>query len=92
MTKVDNINITQHACIKDLCYVYAKTKYMRHFKAFDLDGHFVGNLIYASLLNNDSETQQKLQQLADHNKEAEWQFQLRKPSTGYVLYETKLVA
>ncbi len=42
----------QPSRIGNLCYVYAKTKWMRSFKAFDLDGLFPGKLIYASLLDD----------------------------------------
>ncbi len=82
-------NTTGPVLLGDSCYVYAKSKYMRSFKAFDLDGFFVGNLISASTLLNDSENQRKLQALADKNKSIKLQFQLRNPSDGKVVYETK---
>ncbi len=70
------------------CYVYAKMKWMKTFKAFDLEGFFVGNLIYASLLDNTDENQKKLQQLAEDNKSAGFQFQLRLPETNKILFQT----
>lgn len=75
--------------VADMAYVYAKMDSMRQFKAFDLDGHFAGNLIYASLLNDNEENRHKLQDLANENSSAGWQFQLRKPS-GHILYQTDL--
>ena len=70
------------------CYVYAKMKWMRTFKAFNLDGYFPGNLIFASLLLNSEENRSKLQELAAKNSRANWQFQLRNPATQKVLFET----
>ncbi len=78
--------------LADMCYVYAKTKWMQTFKAFDLNGFFAGKLIYASMLLNDSENQEKLQRLADENRGMSLQFQLRKPSNGSIMYETRLAA
>lgn len=73
--------------LADLCYVYAKSKWMRTFKAFDLEGFFVGNLIYASMIPDNSENRQKLQQTADDNREKELIFQLRRK--GKVVFETR---
>lgn len=70
------------------CYVYAKMKWMRTFKAFDLEGFFPGKLIFASLLLNSEENRRKLQKLAEKNSYAQWQFQLRNPATNKVLFET----
>lgn len=70
------------------CYVYAKMKRMRTFKAFDLEGFFPGKLIFASLLLNSKENRRKLQELAEKNSYAQWQFQLRNPATNKVLFET----
>ena len=75
--------------LTDLCYVYAKSKWMRTFKAFDLDGFFPGKLIYASLLENSEDNKQRLQHLVDGNKGADWQFQLRAPNNT-VVFETRL--
>lgn len=55
------------ATIADMCYVYAKMKWMRTFKAFDLNGYFVKKLIFASMLADSSDVRTKLQQLADDN-------------------------
>lgn len=74
------------------CYVYAKMKWMKGFQAFDLEGFFVRCKIYASLLENSEENQRKLQQLAKDNKSAGFQFQLRKPETDKVLFQTILPA
>ena len=71
------------------CYVYAKMKWMRTFKAFDLEGFFPGKLIFASLLLNSEENRRKLQKLAEKNSYAQWQFQLRNPATNKVLFETE---
>ena len=50
--------------------VYAKFDGCKGFKAFDVnEGRQVGNLIYASLMENTEDTRQKLQKLADLNKE-----------------------
>lgn len=89
------MNTTNHVAnsgirkIADMYYVYAKMKWMRTFKAFDLDGFFPGKLIYASLLENSEENQVKLQHLADDNRTANWQFQLRTPNNT-VVFETRL--
>ena len=48
--------------------VYAKYDGCKTFKAFDVsEGRLVGNLIYASLMENTEETRKKLQKLADLN-------------------------
>lgn len=73
--------------LADLFYVYAKSKWMRTFKAFDLEGFFVGNLIYASMIADNSENRQKLQQTADDNRGKELIFQLRRK--GKVVFETR---
>ena len=45
--------------------VYAKFDGCKGFKAFDInEGRQVGNLIYASLVENTEDTRQKLQELA----------------------------
>ena len=49
--------------------VYAKFDGCKGFRAFDVnEGRQVGNLIYASLMENTEDTRQKLQKLADLNK------------------------
>lgn len=76
------------ATIADMCYVYAKMKWMRTFKAFDLTGGcFAGKLIYASMLDDSEENRIKLQQLANDNATAGWIFQLRKNDN--VTFQTK---
>ena len=83
-------NKLQPLKLAEMAYVYAKMKWMKTFKAFDLEGNFVGNLIYCSMLQDTEENRQKLQRLADTNKTAKWQFQLRKPSNNSVVFETIL--
>lgn len=61
--------------LAEMAYVYAKMKWMRTFKAFDLTGGcFAGNLIYASLLADSEENRNKLQQLANDfiQEEGNW--------------------
>lgn len=78
--------------IAGFCYVYAKTKWMRQFKAFDLEGFFAGSLINASVVPDKSDTRDKLQRLADNNSSAQWQFQLRQSTNGKIIFETRLAA
>lgn len=66
------------AKLADMAYVYAKNKESKNFRGFDLEGWFVGNLIYASLLEDSEENHRTLQELADTNKKDSWMFQLRK--------------
>ena len=85
------INQTQEFVrISELCFVYAKAKWMRTFKAFDLDGFFPGRLNYASMIRDKDENREELQQLADHNAYACLQLQLRKVDN--VVFETRLTA
>ena len=68
--------------------VYAKIDQCKTFGAFDInEGRFVGNLIYASLLENTEENQRKLQELADLNKDCHLILQLRRNKK--VTFETK---
>ena len=61
---------TNKAVTMDWHIVYAKFDGCKGFKAFDVnEGRQVGNLIYASLMENTEDTRQKLQKLADLNKE-----------------------
>ena len=63
--------------------VYAKFDGCKTFKAFDVnEGRLVGNLFYASLMENTEETRNKLQKLADLN----WRCNLRK---NKVCFQTK---
>lgn len=87
MEKNENTVNDTSVCLADLCYVYAKSKWMRTFKAFDLDGFFVGNLIYASMIADNSENRQKLQKTADDYKGQQLAFQLRR--NGKVVFETR---
>ena len=57
-------------------------------EAFDVkEGILVGNLIYASLMENTEDTRAKLQRLADLNKECHLMLQLRRK--GKVCFQTK---
>lgn len=85
MNKTEN-NTQTVTRIAEMCYVYAKMKWMQTFKAFDLDGFFPGKLIYASLLEDSEENRIKLQKLADDNRQAEFVFQLRKDNK--VVFQT----
>ena len=50
--------------------VYASFDGCKGFRAFDVnEGRQVGNLIYASLMENTADTTEQLQRLADLNKE-----------------------
>lgn len=72
----------------DWYIVYAKFDGCKGFRAFDLnEGRLVGNLIYASLLENTEETRGKLQKLADLNKECHLIFQLRRKNK--VCFQTR---
>ncbi len=92
MNRKENNQSEHGSHLAGMCYVYAKMKWMRSFKAFDLEGFFAGNLIHASLLEDNEENRKNLQRLADGNSSAGWQFQLRTPSNGKVQFETTLAA
>ena len=67
--------------------VYVKFDGCKGFKAFDVnEGRQVGNLIYASLVENTEDTRTKLQKLADLNKECHLILQLRRK--GKVKFQT----
>ena len=91
MTTTINTQQSQQVT-SNTCYVYAKMKWMKNFQAFDLEGFFVRCKIYASLLENSEENRQKLQQLANDNNSAGFQFQLRQPETDKVLFQTVIPA
>ena len=68
--------------------IYAKFDGCKGFRAFDInEGRQVGNLIYASLVENTEDTRLKLQELADLNKECHLVLQLRRK--GRVCFQTK---
>lgn len=68
--------------------VYAKFDGCKCFRAFDVnEGRQVGNLIYATLLENTEDTRTKLQDLADLNKEYNLVLQLRRKNR--VCFQTK---
>lgn len=71
----------------DWYIVYAKFDGCKGFRAFDVnEGRQVGNLIYATLLENTDENQRKLQDLADMNKGCNLILQLRR--NGKVKFQT----
>jgi methyl-galactoside transport system permease protein len=57
-----------------------------------VDGFFVANLIFCSMIADNEENRRKLQEVADEYAGAEWQFQLRNPQTKGILYTTSLGA
>ena len=68
--------------------IYAKFDGCKGFRAFVInEGRQVGNLIYASLVENTEDTRLKLQELADLNKECHLVLQLRRK--GRVCIQTK---
>ena len=68
--------------------VYAKYDGCKTFKAFDVsEGRLVGNLIYASLMENTEETRKKLQKLANLNWRCKLILQLRR--NNKVCFQTK---
>ena len=68
--------------------VYAKFDGCKGFRAFDVnEGRQVGDLIYASLMEDTEDTRQKLQKLADLNKVCHLILQLRR--NGRVRFQTK---
>ena len=78
---------TQKNYIMEWHIVYAKFDGCKGFKAFDVnEGRQVGNLIYASLVENTEDTRTKLQKLADLNKECHLILQLRRK--GKVKFQT----
>ena len=67
--------------------VYAKFNGLKSFKAFDLDeGRVVGNIIYASLLEDTEENRSKLQELSELNRDCNLVLQLRRK--GKVVFQT----
>lgn len=73
----------------ELCYVYAKWGNNTTFKAFDLNEcRSVGNLIYATILENTSENRANLQILANTNKHINLILQLR-PNGQKVVFQTE---
>ena len=69
------------------CVVYAKFNGSKSFKAFDLgEGRVVGNIIYASLLEDTEENRCKLQELSELNRDCNLVLQLRRK--GKVVFQT----
>lgn len=68
--------------------IYAKFDGCKSFRAFDIkEGTTVGNLIYASLIEDTEENRQKLQRLADLNRRCHLILQLRR--NNRVTFQTK---
>lgn len=66
---------------------YAKCNGSKTYKAFDIaNGCFVGNIIYATSIENTDENRKKLQELADMNKHIKLSLQLR--NNGKVVFHT----
>ena len=60
---------------------------IKSFKAFDLgEGRVVGNIIYASLLEDTEENRCKLQELSELNRDCNLVLQLRR--RGKVVFQT----
>lgn len=77
------------ASLSDLFFTYVKYNGQPHFCAFDInEGRPVGNLIYATMVENTVENQQKLQELADANSNINLSIQLRR-GNGKIVYQTK---
>ena len=73
--------------IADLCFVYARLRGMKSWRAFDVDNKgFAGNIIDCSMVENNEKTQTFLQHTAELNRPLGLQFQLR--MKGKVLFET----
>ena len=71
-----------------ICYVYAKFKGNKNFKAFDIkNGREAGNLIYSTIVEDSPITRERLQRLADLNKKYSFIFQLRRNNRIY--FQTK---
>ena len=69
------------------CVVYARFNGLKSFKAFDLgEGRVVGNIIYASLLEDTEENRSKLQELSELNRDCNLVLQLRR--RGKVVFQT----
>jgi len=67
--------------------VYARFSGCKSFKAFDLsEGRVVGNIIYASLLEDTEDNRHKLQELVELNKGCNLVLQLRRK--GRVIFQT----
>jgi len=67
--------------------VYARFNGSKSFRAFDLgEGRVVGNIIYASLLEDTEENRSKLQELSELNRDCNLVLQLRRK--GKVVFQT----
>lgn len=70
------------------CYVYCKFADEKRYSAYDInEGVPVTKLIYCTILENNEENRQKLQRLADLNKDNGLKIQLR--DNNKVVFETK---
>ena len=84
---MNTTNTTTQNGLSGMCYVYARTSNMTSFRAFDLEGHFAGNLIFASMLHDNEDNRRKLQELATANNGIGLALQLRE-SKGKVTFQT----
>lgn len=70
-------------------FIYGKVNGMKSYKAMDInEGTFVDKLIYATLIEDTERNRNKLQELADMNKEIGLVLQLRS-NNGKSIYTTK---
>ena len=68
--------------------VYAKYNGCKTFKAFDVkEGRTVGNIIYASLMEDNEKTRNLLQELANQCRKLNLVFQLRR--NNKVIFQTE---
>jgi hypothetical protein len=68
--------------------IYIKTNTMKTFKAFNImDGTTVGNVIYASAIDNNERNKSLLQEMAEERKDIGVVFQLK--NNGKVVFQTK---
>ena len=74
--------------LSNLFFTYVKHRQQKQFCAFDInEGLPVKNLIYATMIENSTENQQKLQELATANCAINLTIQLR-GRNGKVVYQT----
>lgn len=68
---------------------YLKTKDMKSFKACDVNkGITVSRLLYATIVECSEENKEKLQRIADNNKNIGLKFRLKSLEKNMVLFET----
>ena len=82
MIQKENNQAQEFVRISELCFVYAKAKWMRTFKAFDLDGFFPGRLIYASMIRDNDENRYVTTTRTERNF-SNWQTVTPMPACNY---------